>query len=101
METSFTCHILNNKRKLHPFVTSALLEIIYKFVYWHMTIFGVLIMFIVGKDIFKVGKLHPFIISALSKIIYKFVYRHVTIFGVLFVFILGEDIFKMGYVVVY
>jgi hypothetical protein len=58
-------------------------------------------MFIVGKDIFKVGKLHPLIISALSKIIYKFVYWHVTIFGVLFMFILGKDIFKVGYVVVY
>ncbi len=101
MEMSFTCQILNNKRKLHPFVTSALLEIIYKFFYWHITIFGVLFMFIVGKDIFKVGKLHPFIINALSKIMYKFVYWHVTIFGVLFMFILGKDIFKVGYVVVY
>lgn len=55
METAFTCQISNNKRKLHPFATSALLEIIYKFVYWHITIFGVSFMFIVGKDIFKVG----------------------------------------------
>jgi hypothetical protein len=41
--------------KLHPFVTSALSQIIYKFVYWHITIFGVFFMFILGKDIFKVG----------------------------------------------
>jgi hypothetical protein len=40
-------------QKIHPLIISALSKIIYKFVYWHVTIFCVLFMFILIRIFLK------------------------------------------------